>query len=174
MKKAAFAVLGLILAVAGPACAEGPAPARAVLVNSAGEQVGAARLEEAAGGVKITLEVSKLPPGTHAFHIHAAGKCEPPEFKSAGVHFNPAHKKHGVENPEGPHAGDLPNIEVGADGAGRAEFTAAGVTLGAGENSLFQPEGTSLVIHAGPDDNRTDPSGNSGVRIACGVIERAP
>lgn len=173
MKKIVFGVLTVLLA-AGPARAEDPAQAKAVLMNSAGEQVGAARLEEAAGGVKITLEVSHLPPGVHAFHIHAVGKCEPPDFASAGGHFNPAHKKHGMENPEGPHAGDLPNIEVGADGAGKAEFTAAGVTLDAGENSLFQPDGTSLVIHAGPDDNRTDPAGNSGARIACGVIERSP
>ena len=173
MRKAVFAVMGVLLA-AGLARAEGPAQANVVLVNSAGEQVGSSRLEEAAGGVKITLEVSHLPAGVHAFHIHAVGKCEPPEFKSAGGHFNPAGKKHGMENPEGHHAGDMPNIEVGADGTGKAEVLAADVTLGPGANSLFQPEGTSLVIHAGPDDNRTDPSGNAGARIACGVIERSP
>lgn len=170
MKKAVFGVLGILLA-AGLARAEGPAQAKAVLVNSAGEEVGTARLEEADGGVRIALEVSHLSPGMHAFHIHAVGRCEPPDFASAGGHFNPAGKKHGLDNPEGHHAGDLPNIEVGADGTGKAETVAVGMTLSPGDHSLFHPGGTSLVVHADPDDNRTDPAGNSGARIACGVIQ---
>ena len=159
------------LLVAGTCFAAAAEKAKAVLVNAKGEEVGAASLEEVPGGVKITLRVSKLPPGRHALHIHSAALCDAPDFKSAGPHFNPAHKKHGRENPEGPHAGDLPDIEVGQDGTGALETVVAGVTLsGAGETSLFHPGGTSLVLHASQDDNKTDPSGNSGDRIACGAI----
>ena len=120
--------------------------------------------------VKIALEVEKLPPGPHGFHIHAVGRCDPPDFASAGAHFNPEGKKHGLKNPEGPHAGDLSNLVVGPDGTAKATASAPRVTLGAGPNSVFQPGGTALVIHAAPDDDVTDPAGNSGARIACGVI----
>lgn len=146
--------------------------AKATFKDAKGATVGSATLTEGSGGVTIAVEASKLPPGSHGFHIHEAGKCDPPDFKSAKGHFNPTGKKHGLQNPEGPHAGDLPNLEVGADGTAKAEVVAAGVTLKNGKNSLFQRGGTALVIHAGPDDEKSDPSGNSGARIACGVIRK--
>ena len=125
-----------------------------------------------AGGVRIKLNASQLPAGTHALHIHAVGKCDPPDFKTAGPHFNPTGKKHGRENPEGAHAGDLPNFEVGNDGRAKVSLFANHVTLDDGPNSLFHPEGTALVIHEKPDDYITDPTGNAGARIACGVIQK--
>ena len=120
----------------------------------------------------IAVEVSQLPPGMHGFHIHAIGKCDPPDFQTAGGHFNPFGKKHGLKSPEGPHAGDLPNLEVGPDGRGKIEATVGGLTLGKeGLVVLLGSNGTAVVIHAGPDDGMTDPAGNAGARIACGVIK---
>jgi Cu-Zn family superoxide dismutase len=111
-----------------------------------------------------------MPPGKHGIHVHAVGRCEAPEFKTAGAHFNPTDKQHGLQNPAGAHSGDLPNLVVDQEGRGKATFTAKGATLGEGKGSLLGPEGTALVIHADPDDEKTDPAGNSGARIACGVI----
>ena len=148
-------------------------PAKATLINSQGQKVGEATLTQTPQGVKISLKVENLPPGVHAFHIHEKGLCTAPDFTSAAGHFNPFGKKHGLKNPQGPHAGDLPNLAVGPDGRGSLETVATLVTLKAGEkNSLFQPGGTSLVIHAGPDDDMTDPAGNAGPRIACGAITK--
>jgi len=167
-------ILGVtLLALAGCAGAmaeKGPLSAEATLKDKDGKDVGRATLIETAEGVRIAVTGYRLPPGTHGFHIHAAGACQPPAFDSAGAHFNPAGKKHGKLNPEGAHAGDLPNLVVAASGEAGLDVTTKAVTLGPGPTSLLGPAGTSLVVHAAPDDEKTDPTGNSGARIACGVV----
>ena len=150
---------------------QSPQSAHADIVNTQGQKIGSAIVHPSNGGVRIDVQVSQLPVGTHGIHIHTVGKCEGPAFTTAGGHFNPASKKHGKENPEGPHAGDLQNIEVGADGTGKASLSDLNVTLGDGPNSLLHEGGTALVIHEKADDYKTDPAGNSGARIACGVIQ---
>jgi superoxide dismutase, Cu-Zn family len=165
-----FVAAALLLLTVAPARAQ--QSAHADIMDSKGQKIGAAQLQQTSGGVRISLTASQLPPGTHGFHIHTVGACDPPDFKTAGPHFNPDNKKHGAKNPDGPHAGDLFNIEVAADGTAHATSLAPNVTLGAGPNSLFHDGGTSLVIHAQADDLMTDPSGNSGARIACGVIQK--
>ena len=145
---------------------------KAVLKNAQGQRIGTATFTPTEGGVNVKIEVANLPPGKHGMHIHAAGKCEVPDFKTAGGHFNPAAKKHGLRNPEGAHAGDMANLTVEADGKGSATVTAKGATLAEGQGSLFGPDGSSIVIHEAPDDEKTNPAGNSGARIACGVIEK--
>lgn len=142
------------------------------LIDVNGQKTGEAVLTQMSKGVHIRVEAFNLTPGKHGFHIHESGSCETPDFKSAGEHFNPTNKQHGFENPKGPHAGDLPNLSVNTDGTVVAEMVAKNVTLEEGQqNSLIRPGGTSLVIHANADDYKTDPSGNSGDRIACGRIE---
>ncbi len=150
--------------------------ATATLKNATGAEVGTATIVPTAGGtaVQIDLSVTNLPPGTHALHVHTVGKCDPPDFTSAGGHFNPTMKQHGKDNPNGAHVGDLPNFEANSQGAATISHTVPGMTLDDGPNSLFHPGGTALVIHAMPDDYKTDPSGNAGARIACGVIEKEP
>jgi Cu-Zn family superoxide dismutase len=140
------------------------------LKDAQGKDVGTVMLSPAAGGgVTVAYDFKGLPPGEHALHIHAVGKCEPP-FTSAGPHLNPGGKKHGLENPEGPHAGDMPNIKVAADGTAKGSVTNKHVSMGTGTNSLFPTGGTAVVVHAAADDMKTDPSGNAGDRIACGVV----
>jgi superoxide dismutase, Cu-Zn family len=146
--------------------------AHADIVNAQGEKIGTAEVLPAKVGVKIVVNVSQLPTGTHGIHIHAVGKCEGPDFTTAGPHFNPDGKKHGKDNPQGPHVGDLLNIEVKADGAAKATLLDTMATLGDGPNSVFHDGGTALVIHAKEDDYKTDPAGTSGPRIACGVIQK--
>ena len=148
--------------------------AHADIVNAQGTKIGTAMITPTASGVRIAVKVSQLPPGEHGLHIHAVGKCEGPAFTSAGGHFNPTSAHHGINSTQEPrpHVGDLPNLVVNSSGKGSASFIARGATLGEGTNSLFHEGGTALVIHAKPDDLKTDPSGNSGDRIACGVIEK--
>jgi superoxide dismutase, Cu-Zn family len=166
-------LVAVLFLVAGSAKAQMDGQqAHADIVNSQGQKIGAATLSQKGAGVEIKLDASSLAPGTHGIHIHAVGKCEGPDFKSAGGHLNPDMKKHGTENPEGPHAGDMPNIEVGSDGQVHTTILAKGVTLGSGPNSVFHDGGTAIVIHEKADDYKTDPSGNSGNRIACGVIQK--
>jgi Cu-Zn family superoxide dismutase len=154
--------------------AESAETAVAELQNGESQTVGTAELEQTDEGVLIRLEASELEPGTHGFHIHETGKCEAPDFESAGGHFNPTDASHGADHEEGPHAGDLLNIEVGEDGVVQTEVTADQVTLKTGEqNSLLSEAGTALVIHAKADDNTSQPAGDAGERIACGVISEA-
>jgi len=146
--------------------------ATAEIHDAQGNMVGTATLTEVPDGVKISLDASNLPPGLHGIHVHSVGKCEPPDFATAAAHFNPDAKHHGAKNPQGPHAGDLPNITVGSDGKIKTDLVLHNVTLGDDpEKSLLRQGGTALVIHAAADDETTDPSGNSGARIACGVIK---
>ncbi|MDZ5713336.1 superoxide dismutase family protein [Jeotgalibacillus haloalkalitolerans] len=141
------------------------------MVNSGGEKIGTATFQESDEGVVIQLSVKGLEPGEKAVHIHKTGVCTPPEFDSAGSHFNPGKKQHGFENPKGYHAGDLPNLKVDEDGTIDLELTVKELTLEKDNtHSLLDEDGSAIVIHEGPDDYKTDPSGNSGARIACGEI----
>jgi Cu-Zn family superoxide dismutase len=165
-----IAASSFVFAQAGKSAPQRDLIGRAEMQDQAGKKLGFIDLQETAQGVRIRLDLTGLPAGEHAIHIHTFGTCEPP-FTSAGVHFNPSNKKHGTKAPDGPHAGDLPNITANAAGAVKTEFVSKFVTLKQFEpNSVFKPQGTSFIIHAGADDHTTDPAGNSGDRIACGTI----
>jgi Cu-Zn family superoxide dismutase len=166
-KSTLAAVLAIGFALAAPAAAADKATA--VLKDAKGNEVGKAELTATPSGVLISLNLSAVPAGEHAFHIHAVGKCEPPDFKSAGPHFNPDEKKHGLMNAEGPHAGDMPNLHVPGDGKIQVEVLDPMVTLNK-KAPLLDQDGSALVIHAGVDDYVSDPAGNAGDRVACGVV----
>lgn len=158
----------VFFAFATPAVAQ---TASATLKNAEGKDVGTAQLSQTPTGVLINLALTGAPAGEHAFHVHAVGKCEPP-FTTAGGHFNPGAKKHGIMAAEGHHAGDMPNLHIPASGELAVEVMNSSITLEKGKpNSVFGPDGTALVIHAGKDDYKTDPTGDAGGRIACGVIQ---
>ncbi|UUR08996.1 superoxide dismutase family protein [Sphingomonas glaciei] len=167
--------LCLILAGAASlgACAtpiDAPSTATAVpLVGSSGTQVGTVRMWETPGAVSFRVEADGMAVGRKGLHVHAVGRCDAPAFTTAGSHWNPASRKHGLSNPQGPHAGDLPNVPVAANGTLRETVVLTGASLAA----LRDADGSALVIHAAEDDNVTDPSGNSGDRIACSVLSPA-
>jgi Cu-Zn family superoxide dismutase len=148
------------------AIANDSAMAPAAFTGANGESLGTVAVAEGPGGVTLQLAGIGMPAGDHGLHVHGVGKCEGPKFESAGDHWNPDGKKHGKDNPAGPHKGDLPNVTVGPDGALSQPLTLAGATMA----DLHDADGSALVVHARADDNRTDPSGNSGERIACAVI----
>ena len=164
------ATILLSLSAACSLSTEPTSQATAELKDKDGKTVGMATFRESGRGVTVSLNAKGLTPGLHAVHVHAVGKCEPPAFTSAGGHFNPAQKKHGHKSPEGAHAGDLPNMLVAKDGTGRFEVFTDGMTLKPGATSVFDKDGSALVIHVGVDDYATDPTGNAGDRAACGVI----
>lgn len=148
---------------------QGPDP-RVLLVAADGSPRGSATMIQVHGGVSVTVDAANLPPGIHGAHIHAVGRCDPPDFTSAGPHWNPTGRQHGRHNPEGAHMGDLPNLEVGPDGRASMEFEIPGGWVRRGQMPVLDGDGAALVIHANRDDDRTDPSGNSGARIACAVL----
>ena len=172
-------VLAPVLALALAACgrhepavgsplADG-AHATAALRTAGGADAGRATVTDVAGGIRVTVDARGLPPGTHGAHLHTTGRCDAPDFASAGPHWNPEARQHGAMNPRGPHTGDMPNIIVGSDGRGTLGVTLPGATVA----SLLDADGGALVIHANPDDLMTDPSGNSGGRIVCGAFAGA-
>ena len=171
-------ILTIPLLILAPAIAalgnDAPTSAHANIVNAQGMNIGSAQITSTANGVKIAVSVSQLTPGEHGIHIHTLGQCEGPAFTTAGGHFNPTSTHHGIHNAQEPHPhlGDLANLNVDSSGKAKASFSIEGVTLGEGANSLFHGGGTSLVIHAKADDLMSDPSGNSGDRVECGVIEK--
>lgn len=174
-----LAALTLLIPAAAPLSgqdqvADAPATARAVLLDAQGDSIGSVQLTEArAGGVLLHVRASSLSPGVHAIHIHETGRCDPPDFSSAGAHYAPEGHAHGPMHADGMHAGDLVNLHAPADGTVELERLARHVTLEDGhDHALFDADGSAIVLHAGADDYRSQPSGDAGGRVACGVVER--
>ena len=166
-------LLSLPILFAAPAVAWAHGDGRAVadLVDGQGQTRGKAMLSQSKDGIHVEVSGVGLPAGVHAVHIHTTGTCTGPDFTSAGGHWNPAHKQHGAQNPAGAHMGDMPNMTVGADGTGKLHTIVKGAMLKGGDAPLFDTDGAAVVIHAAADDYKTDPTGNAGGRLACGVIK---
>ena len=180
-KSITLLVLGLGLVTPSRPAAQAPATApasassklaHAVLADTQGRTIGEARLQETPQGVLLRLDLKQMPSGTHAVHFHNTGRCDGPTFESAGDHFAPVRHRHGFLKADGPHAGDLPNLEVPGSGQLTVEYLVHDVTIGAGPASLFDGDGSALVVHEGKDDYLSDPAGGSGSRIACGALAR--
>ena len=167
--------LGLLACGGGDnAASDSPAGAgmgsgvRVSMISATGQELGTLMLSDAGGAISVSGTLRGLPPGEHGIHLHGVGQCTPP-FESAGPHWNPTSRMHGSQNPQGPHAGDMPNITVGADGSATVNSRSAAGPL-RGANGLIDTDGAALLIHVTADDLKTDPSGNSGARIACGAV----
>jgi superoxide dismutase, Cu-Zn family len=171
MKHPGFSLIALTVVLAITALPSA-AKTQVELKDAQGKNVGTVIVWQQGAAVALKLHLHGLPPGDHAVHFHQTPKCDAPDFKSAGPHFNPEGKKHGLDNPEGHHAGDMQNFTVDAKGDANATLQDKDVTLGVDPHSLFSNGGTAIVIHAKADDMKTDPAGNSGDRIACGVITK--
>ena len=171
LKLLTAAVLASGLSVAAVAQHEMSGHAMAELVDGQGQSKGMAMLMQGKDGIHVTVEAVGLPAGVHAVHVHTTGACTGPEFTSAGGHWNPAMKQHGHDNPQGAHKGDMPNMTVGADGTGKMTTVIPGAMLKGGAEPLFDKDGAAVVIHATADDYKTDPTGNAGGRIACGIVK---
>jgi Cu-Zn family superoxide dismutase len=172
MRTGKITVIMMSCAVVGVLAQGAPETAKAELKMADGMSVGTATLTETPHGVLMHVVLTGVPEGVHAFHVHTTGKCEAPGFTTAGGHFNPAAKQHGAENAMGMHAGDMPNVTVPAGGKLTFDVLNPDVTLKAGPNSLFDADGSALMLHATADDYKGDPAGNAGARIACGVITK--
>ena len=179
MKQARYLFATLLLATAGCAATtegggsdSGEMRATASIRDPAGRVLANATLREQGGEIRVRVEAAGLPAGSYGTHVHTTGLCEGPAFASAGGHWNPTSRQHGTENPQGPHKGDLPNLSVDASGRGSVEYAIPGAALAGGSVGLLDADGAAVVVHARSDDYRTDPSGNSGDRIACGIVSR--
>jgi Cu-Zn family superoxide dismutase len=172
MKNVTAALL-LTAALSTPTLAQGGPKGFAKLIDDSGKEVGSATLTQTPHGVLIEVDLKGIPAGEHAFHVHEKGVCDPAaKFSSAGGHYNPAKKQHGILVGGGMHAGDMPNQFVGSDGVLKASVLNSAVTLGSGDGTLFGSGGTALVLHAKGDDYKSQPAGDAGGRIACGVVTK--
>ncbi len=178
MTRPNFALAAAFVAITTlPACTTmGQSPtapsASATLLGADGASHGTARIEQTTAGLTVSVSATGLTPGVHAVHVHTTGTCTAPDFTSAGGHWNPMGKQHGMDNPNGHHMGDMPNMTVGADGTGTLTYSIAGGMIADGASPLFDADGAAVVVHAKADDNVSDPAGNAGGRIACGVLAR--
>lgn len=167
-----LSVVVVAAAIATAYAAPAVKPVVVQMMNGQGQSVGSITISQGSSGLNLKLDLKNLSPGVHALHVHQNAKCEGPAFTTAGPHFNPDGKQHGTLNPMGSHAGDLPNITIGANGTLKKTITVKSVTMGDDSHSIFTNGGTAFVIHAKPDDEKTDPSGNAGDRVACGTITK--